>query len=255
MPPRTRLPLELTASVPHGCSCRAANICETYRRVDRAGEAETMTLVFMHFHNMTLLLWLVVEYVRRYTYSTTSQAIVHGMPRYSSTFSATMGARQTEPVATRPTWCLSSAPDAAPIAIATLSNRTALDMLVTHACRDDNCCTGVCVADCASIGSRIYRTSAMNLSQSHFAVDADLSVTFCEPACADRSTLVVECREEDGWPTGNFKYGYSNITLLQKFNNFARQARSQTTDITDHHHRHEGQLLAADNASYASASL
>ena len=31
-----------------------------------------------------------------------------------------------------------------------------------------------------------------------------------------------------------------NITLLQKFNNCARHARSQTTDITDHLHHHEG---------------
>ena len=39
---------------------------------------------------------------------------------------------------------------------------------------------------------------------------------------------------------------------LQKFNNCARHARSQTTDSTDHH---EGQLLAADVESYAFASL
>ena len=46
------------------------------------------------------------------------------------------------------------------------------------------------------------------------------------------------------------------ITLLQKFNNCARHARSQTTDITDHHHLHEGQLVADDVASsYASAVL
>ena len=51
--------------------------------------------------------------------------------------------------------------------------------------------------------------------------------------------------------------------LLQKFNNCARHARSQTTDITtDHHHHHhdrEGSLLAAGAAScrgtYASALL
>ena len=48
---------------------------------------------------------------------------------------------------------------------------------------------------------------------------------------------------------------YYNITLLQNFNNCARHARSQTTDITDHLHHHEGQLLAADVASYASALL
>ena len=42
-----------------------------------------------------------------------------------------------------------------------------------------------------------------------------------------------------------------NLTPI--FNNCARQARSQTTDITDHLHHQEGQLLAADVASYASA--
>ena len=36
---------------------------------------------------------------------------------------------------------------------------------------------------------------------------------------------------------------YNNITLLQNFNNCARHARSQTTDITDHLHHHQGQLL------------
>ena len=35
---------------------------------------------------------------------------------------------------------------------------------------------------------------------------------------------------------------YYNITLLQKFNNCARHAGSQTTDITDHLQHHEGQL-------------
>ena len=33
-----------------------------------------------------------------------------------------------------------------------------------------------------------------------------------------------------------------NITLLENFNNCARHARPQTTDITDHLHHHEGQL-------------
>ena len=38
--------------------------------------------------------------------------------------------------------------------------------------------------------------------------------------------------------------------VLQKFNNCARRARSQTIDIVDHHHHQEGQLLEYAHGMY-----